>query len=188
MAATVEEVLIEIVDLCDGLGLEYVIMGGLAVRVHGIPRPTYDVDVQMTVSPSQLQGFFQAAEDRGYEVPDAYRAGWRDTVGGMPLVKAKTYVSAPHMIDIDIFINDTPFQAVVMERRQRVPFEGRELWFVTAEDLILLKLLADRPRDHGDVADVIFVQGQLDEPYMQRWASHLGITQRLATALAANKN
>lgn len=31
-------------DLFDRLGTPYAVMGGIAVRVYGIPRPTYDVD------------------------------------------------------------------------------------------------------------------------------------------------
>lgn len=95
-----------------------------------------------------------------------------------------TYVAVGKMIDVDMFINDTPFQRSTMNRRIQVPFEGRELWFTTPEDLILLKLLANRPRDLGGVADVLFVQGQLDETYMHHWAGGLAITDRLKKALA----
>jgi len=70
-----------------------------------------------------------------------------------------------------------------MVRRIRVPFESRQLWFVSPDDLILLKLIANRPRDQGDVADILFIQGQLDEQYMQNWAASLEITDRLKTAL-----
>ncbi len=183
MATTVEDVLLELVGLCDSLDFKYVVMGGLAVRVHGIPRPTYDVDFELGVSSQQLNAFFDGAEKLGYEISDVYRKGWRDSVGGMPLVKLKTWVSSSHSIDVDIFINDTPFQAAIMDRRLSIPFEDRDLWFVTPEDLILLKLLAYRPRDQGDIADILFVQGQLDEAYLRQWAQSLDITDRLEKAL-----
>ena len=32
------------VQLFDEMGIPYVVMGGIAVRVYGIPRPTHDVD------------------------------------------------------------------------------------------------------------------------------------------------
>ena len=54
---------------------------------------------------------------------------------------------------------------------------------MTPEDLILLKLLANRPSDQGDIADVLFVQGQLDEDYLKKWAGALEITDRLTAAL-----
>ena len=102
------------------------------------------------------------------------------------LVKLKTHVDVGHTIDVDIFVNDTPFQAAVMERRIRISFGDRQLWFVTLEDLILLKLLANRPRDQGDIADVLFVQGQMDEVYLKRWANALEITDRLSAALSSH--
>ena len=62
--------------------------------------------------------------------------------------------------------------------------EHRSIWIVSPEDLVLLKLIANRPRDLIDVADILFVQGQLDESYMTHWAGRLGILEQLKTALA----
>jgi predicted nucleotidyltransferase len=191
MDRTIEDVLFEIVAVCEELALEFAIMGGIAVRVHGIPRPTFDVDLQMTVTQSQLEGFFERCEERGYTIGDAYRSGWRDEVGGMPLVKLKTYLNSEtsdsgNSVDVDVFINDTPFQQSIMRRRQYCELSGRTVPLVTPEDLILLKLLANRPRDLGDIADVLFVQGRLDEPYMYHWAACLGISDRLKNALESS--
>jgi hypothetical protein len=58
------------------------------------------------------------------------------------------------------------------------------MWVVSPEDLILLKLLAGRPRDLGDVADVLFMQCKLDETYMRRWARELSIGAQLEKALS----
>ena len=90
-----------------------------------------------------------------------------------------------HSIDVDIFISETPFQISIMNRRVRLEFENKEMWFVSAEDLILLKLLANRPRDIGDVADILFIQGELDQDYMRQWSRPLGIETQLEQVLAA---
>ena len=42
----------DLVRIFDSLGLQYAIMGGIAVRAHGIPRPTYDVDFTLAVPES----------------------------------------------------------------------------------------------------------------------------------------
>jgi len=183
MNRSVEDVLFEMVDLCDRFKLSYAVMGGLAVRVHGIPRPTFDVDFELSVNSEALHAFFSSAAELGYTIAEPFRNGWRDEVGGMPLVKMKTYLDVGHSVDVDIFIDETAFQHSVMDRRQQLTIEGRKVQFISAEDLILLKLLANRPRDLGDVADVLFVQGQLDEPYLAHWAEQLGIRDRLQTAL-----
>ena len=184
MTKTLEDVLLEMVGVCETLTLPYAILGGLAVRVNGIPRPTYDVDFEITVTDQRLIEFIEASKKLGYEVAAPYRKGWRDVVGGMPLGTLKTYIEIGHTIDVDVFVNDTPFQTSMMERRLLVAFDNQHLWFVTPEDLILMKLLANRPRDQGDVADVLFVQGQLDESYMRHWANLLSVADRLNKALA----
>ena len=87
-------------------------------------------------------------------------------------------------LDVDLFLAESEFQSDVMTRRIRAEAEGRTVWLVTPEDLVLLKLIAGRPRDLGDVTDVLFMQGELDKGYMRRWADELGVRQKLDDALS----
>ena len=113
--------------------------------------------------------------DRIYE-------GFRVVSHGLPVVKFQWFLK-DRTIDIDVFLAETPFQLQILERRQRHGAEGWEAWFVTAEDLILLKLLADRQKDRADIADILFIQSGLDESYMKNWAEKLAITDALRAAL-----
>jgi len=176
----------DLVDVFDRLGLPYAIMGGIAVRAHGIPRPTYDVDFTLAVARERLNDLFAAIADRGYTVPEQYSRGWVDAIGGMPLIKVKLFLDG-RAIDSDIFIAETPFQREVIERRIDAEVEGRTVKLVSAEDLILFKLVASRPRDLIDVQDILFTQGALDEPYLRRWAGPLGVEAKLDEVLAARK-
>lgn len=180
---SVEQVLLEWVDLCDRLGIAYAIMGGLAVRVHGIPRPTYDVDLTIAADQEQIQTLFAEAEQTGYSVPDAYKSGWIDRIAEMPVVKLRTWLEDGKGIDVDLFITESAFQESLMNRCIDWEFEDRQLTVVSPEDLVLLKLLANRPRDIGDVQDIMFMQGQFDETYLRHWATELGIADRLEKVL-----
>lgn len=172
--------------LFERLQVPYAIMGGLAVRVHAIPRPTFDVDFTAALPRSELATLYRAAEELGYAVPDVQRAGWIDTVRGLAVVKLQLFLG-DWAIDIDVFLAETPFQHALLSRRQRVAADGWEAWFVTPEDLILLKLLADRPKDRIDVADTLFIQGRVDEEYLRRWATTLGIVSQLDAALTLDR-
>lgn len=172
----------DLVGLFDSLQLPYAIMGGIAVRAHGLPRPTFDVDFVLAIPRGQLGELFTAIEQRGYSVPEQYRGGWVDSVGGMPLFKLRLFLEG-RGVDADIFLAENDFQREVMRRRIEDEVEGKPVRLITAEDLILFKLLAGRPRDVLDVKDIFFMQGQLDEAYMRRWAGSLGIAERLETAL-----
>ena len=44
----------ELSHLLEAEQIPYVVMGGLAVRVYGIPRATYDVDFTITLAREQL--------------------------------------------------------------------------------------------------------------------------------------
>lgn len=172
----------EIAGICESLSARYAVMGGIAVRIHGIPRPTHDVDFTVALDRERLADFFQRAIVAGYTVAEPYLRGRVDQVAGMPLVKLRMYLE-DHGIDVDIFLAESKFQESLLARRQREDYEGRQIWFVSQEDLILLKLIAGRPRDLVDVQDVLFTQGQLDEAYLRRWAAVLGVTERLEEAL-----
>lgn len=172
----------EIAGIFDSLSARYAVMGGMAVRIHGIPRPTHDVDFTVALDRERLHDLFQRAIDAGYSVAEPYLRGWVDQVAGMPLVKLRMYLQ-DHGIDVDIFLAESEFQESLLARRQRENFEGDQIWFVSPEDLILLKLIAGRPRDLVDVQDIFFMQGQLDEAYLRQWAAVLDVTDRLEEAL-----
>jgi predicted nucleotidyltransferase len=178
------ETLESVVERLDVLNLPYAVMGGIAVRAYAIPRATYDVDLTIAVEQSQVPELFVALKELDFAIPEPYESGWVDRIAGMPLLKLKRYYEGK-TLDVDLFLVESEFQKDVMKRRIRVDAEGRNYWMVTPEDLILFKLVAKRPRDHVDVADVLFVQGQLDIAYMRSWAKILEVDAALEQALTA---
>jgi predicted nucleotidyltransferase len=176
------ETLESVVELLDRLNHPYAVMGGIAVRAYAIPRATYDVDLTIAVERSQVPALFVALRELDFAIPGPYETGWVDRIAGMPLLKLKRYYEGK-TLDVDLFLVESEFQKEVMKRRIQVDSEGRNYWMVTPEDLILFKLAADRPRDHVDVADVLFMQGELDIPYMQSWAKVLEVEEKLEQAL-----
>lgn len=177
------EALRDFLRLLEDLRLEHVLMGGFAVRIYGVPRPTYDIDFTVAIARERLPELYRALEEAGYTVPEQYAGGWVDQVSGMPLVKFRLFLE-DEGIDIDVFLAESDYQREVLRRRRRGDVDGVTVWIVTPEDLILLKLMANRPRDLVDVADICFMLGDLDEAYMRRWAAELGITDRLKHALS----
>jgi len=71
------QALSEIAGICESLSARYAVMGGIAVRIHGIPRPTHDVDFTVALDRERLSDFFQRAVDAGYTVASRICAvGW----------------------------------------------------------------------------------------------------------------
>ena len=98
--------------------IPYVLMGGMAVAAHGLPRPTHDVDFTIALPRERLQAFFEAATELGYTVPEAFQGGWVDRVAGMPLVRAQTWIRGKS-VDIDLFLAESPYQTVRLEQALR---------------------------------------------------------------------
>lgn len=176
------DVVEDFVSLFEDRRIEYALMGGIAVRVYGIPRPTYDVDFTAAIPRDSLPDFYDAVEQAGYTVPESYRSGYVDQIAGMPLVKFRLYLEG-RGVDVDLFLAETAYQEEVLRRRRHEVINGLSAWLVTPEDLILLKLVAGRPRDRADISDIRFVQGELDEEYMRSWAGDLGVSEALEDVL-----
>ncbi|MDZ4687542.1 MAG: nucleotidyltransferase [Planctomycetaceae bacterium] len=167
----------EVTAAFDRLTIPYAVMGGLAVRAHGLPRPTYDVDFTIAIERPELPGLMDELEDMGYTVPEIYRSGWVDRVAEMPLFKFCLMIGG-NSIAVDVFLAETDFLRSALQRRLRAEIDGVTVNVVSPEDLILLKMIARRPRDIGDIIDVRFAQGDLDETYLREWAGRLKIAER----------
>lgn len=55
----------ELLKMLDEAGVEFVLVGGLAVALHGYHRVTMDVDVVVSMNEENLQCFITAAKDAG---------------------------------------------------------------------------------------------------------------------------
>ncbi|HEX4131871.1 MAG TPA: nucleotidyltransferase [Pirellulales bacterium] len=183
---SVSAALRDFVELFERLGVRYAVIGGIAVRTYGIPRPTYDVDFTIALPRGSLPELYRSVMEMGYTVPEPYTTGWVDQVAGMPVVKLRRYV-ADRGVDIDLFLAECNFQQSLLERKRQIDVDGLAVWLVSPEDLILLKLLARRKRDLADIDDILFTQGELDETYMRRWATNLGTLDALEQCLTAHR-
>ncbi|MFQ5504742.1 MAG: hypothetical protein ACE5F1_08110, partial [Planctomycetota bacterium] len=90
------------------------------------------------------------------------------------------------LITVDVFPVSTPFQESSFGRLALVdPSKlGRRIPVISPADLILFKLMADRPKDRVDVLNILTIQGFPEPEYLRDWAKRLGVEDRRARALA----
>lgn len=161
--------------LCDGCDVPYMVMGGIAVAVHAIPRPTLDVDLTVDADDERLQRLLRAAMDDGFVVPERHLAGFTDTLKGMGKLQLTAFVEDLEH-DVDLFLVTTEYQRAAFERRREADLGARRYWVIAPEDLVLHKLLTGRGRDESDVDDVLFLQGgTLDLAHLREWAERLDV-------------
>ena len=61
----------DLIRLFDEMEIPYALIGGMAVSVHGIPRPTHDLDFTISIDRQRLPVLCAAAEELGYSTPEA---------------------------------------------------------------------------------------------------------------------
>jgi len=180
-----DQVLTEMLAALTDASVRTVLFGGYAVVTWGIPRATFDVDMLVDADEAGVSKSLEALERHGFAVDAIYKRGWRDHVRDMPLVKVQMF-RAGRAVTGDLFLVATPLQRSAFARSLtvRVPGIAPDVQVISAADLILFKLLADRPKDRLDVQNVLTVQGIPDPEYLAAWAKQVGVDERLQRALA----
>jgi len=141
------------------------LIGGQAVLVHGRPRLTEDIDVTLGTDPSRLADVLAVCATLGLEaLPGDLERFVRDTF----VLPARDPATR---IRVDFIFSTTPYERQAIERADHLTIGGADVPVATAEDLILHKLFAGRPRDIEDAESVVRRKGgALDWDYLMRWA------------------
>ena len=150
--------------------LHFMLIGGQAVLLHGRPRFTEDVDVTLAAGPDALPSVRAACEALGLSpLPDDPDAFVRRTFV-LP-------VRDPHSgIRVDFIFSTTAYEAQAVARATRVALGGAQVPFATAEDLLIHKLFAARPRDLDDADGIVRRQSAtLDWAYLERWVNEFAL-------------
>lgn len=139
---------VEIDRFCTDRGLEFCIIGGLAVLRWGQPRLTRDVDVTI------VTGF--GGEESVIEVLlEQFRARF-DDAREFALRNRVLLVRASNTVPIDIALGALPFERRAARRASRwVIQENLDVLTCGPEDLVVHKVFAGRDQDWLDVSGVI---------------------------------
>lgn len=146
------------------------LIGGLAVNVHREPRFTDDIDFM--AYPAVLEAVTSQLEEAGFEQVSAQGA---EQSSGPDLVRFKR-PGIP--VVVEFLTSKTELQDSVIARAKRAD-EIVPIPIATPEDLIVLKLVANRSQDHRDLLELGKIEG-LDWAYVEHWAPIWGIEERLA--------
>jgi hypothetical protein len=139
------ETLRHLVDELDENGLDYALIGGLALVAHGYRRFTEDVDILMTTE--ALQVFRERLLGRGYlpAFSDATKT-FRDTRTGVRI----------EVITTGDFPGDGKPKSVAFPLPTEARLHREGVWLITLDKLIELKLASGLSAPHRlkDLADV----------------------------------
>ena len=133
-----------VVRALDGAGVDYALVGGLAVAVWGAPRATRDID--LLIQPDSLPRAMAAARECGFTL-EALPFEFRD---GTRLQRVSKVDADGNLATVDFMLVDRNL-ASAWAGRVRLPFAGCDIVVIGREALVAMKALAGRPQDIADI-------------------------------------
>jgi hypothetical protein len=177
-----------VVEVLEGLDVAHQVGGSVASSAYGMARATMDIDLVARLDESHVRPLAEALREAYYLDEGAMREA---------ILRRSSFnlIHQATMLKVDVFVpRDRPYDLEALRRRRRDRLDetpgAREFSLATPEDIVLSKLewydLGGRvsQRQWGDVLGVLRVQGDaIDEAYLHRWASELGVADLLERAL-----
>ena len=123
--------------------VRYLVIGGIAAILHGVPRTTFDLDILIDPVPDNARRLLDALAATGL--------GTATLISSAELLANEITVFKDRIrIDVQTSTPGIEF-AAAWERRVVLTFEGQDLNVVSREDLIASKRAAGRSIDIEDV-------------------------------------
>lgn len=152
--------------------LPYMIIGGQAVLLYGVPRLTKDVDITLGVDIGALESVTEAVAAAGLEIlPKDFRSFVRET-NVLPTRDPESGIR------VDLIFSFTPYERQAIERAGSVSLLDTPVMFASVEDVIIHKIFAGRPRDLEDVRCILLKNPDTDLSYVRRWLAEFEGTNR----------
>jgi hypothetical protein len=158
-----EALLEQIARGLDSLEIPYMLIGGQAVLVHGEPRLTRDVDVTLGAGPEKLPVVLEWVGRTGWQVLADSPADFVARTLVLPCLEPASGIR------VDLIFSFSPYELQAIQRAHMIIVGTTQVRFASAEDLVIHKLVAGRPRDIEDVRSIILKNPGLDAGYVRRW-------------------
>lgn len=156
LAAPLVSALRALVEWLTAARVRGAVIGGVAASLLGRPRLTGDVDALVIVNQDGWSDLLAAGR------PFGIRARRPDAISFARRSRVLLLRHEPSGIDLDISVGMLPFEHEVVARARRRRVAGVTVPLATAEDLIVMKAIARRPRDIADIEGLRDTHPRLD--------------------------
>jgi hypothetical protein len=154
-----EAALVDVAAFLEARRVPWMVFGGWAALRWGRVRLTEDIDIKVVVEEPAWPGFIA-------QLAGSYRILVDDPIGFARSTRVLP-VRTPTEVRVDIVLAGLPYEEQAIARAQVVELGGVIVRVCGPEDLILHKLVSERPRDHEDVAAVVLRRGAaLERDYL----------------------
>ena len=148
----------EVFEELNKRGVRYLVVGGVAVSLHGVPRMTYDLDLMIGLESKNVQRTWDALIALGFSprVPitkdDLSDDSRRKELRHKKNMLVASFFKGERQFDVVDILVDNPIDFEECYKRRAIYRYGiHEVPLIAIEDLIRLKLLANRQQDAADI-------------------------------------
>ncbi len=135
----------------EALGVRWYLFGAQAAILYGVARFTEDIDVTVELGKRPTRALIDALADQGFSAritDDAFIA----TTRVVPLVHVRT------SIPVDVVLSGPGLEEAFLDAAVEVDVDGIAVPVARAEDLVVMKVLAARPKDLEDIVVILAAQ------------------------------
>lgn len=152
-ASPIGELLAAVRAALEPLGIRWYLFGAQAAILYGAARLTADVDITLDAGSHPVADVLGALEARGFSprVDDALAFVTETRV--LPMVHGRT------CIPVDLVLAGPGPEERFLERARVLLVDGVPVPVAAPDDLVVMKVLAGRPRDLEDVIAILAAQG-----------------------------
>ncbi len=179
----------KIADILNKLKIPYAITGGVAVTVWGRARYTADIDIVIDISSQKLEQLINAllGIEKGIYLdisPDISIETIKQQ-GGFNLIHSQSGIKADFVIK-----GSDEFSQLEIKRAVKKNFHNQKIYFISPEDLILIKLLWHKDSGstrHLEDAESILKITKVDLKYIKQWAKRQSTLKTLNKIINNNR-
>jgi len=141
--------------------IKYIVVGGLAVNLLGIPRITYDIDLLLYLEDKNLQKFLSLMKDWNFkpkipvDITDFAKKEKRENWIKNKNMKAFNLINPDWAIsEVDVIIDSPVDYKRAIKNVKRIKLYGVSIPTISIKDLILMKSKTERRQDRADIRNL----------------------------------
>lgn len=156
MRSPIADLLADLARAFDALGIPWYLFGAQAAIVYGVARLTADVDVTAFVPSGAVPASLDTIEAHGFQ-RRFLDAKFAEQSRVIPITHLATG------LPVDIVLPGPGLEEQFLERAALLSIDGVAVPVIELSDLVILKVLAGRPKDLDDLAALMRIQrGRID--------------------------
>jgi len=138
--------------------VQYVLVGGVAVQLHGFMRSTFDIDLVLAMNDENLQRFIGVAKRFGLvpSIPVSIESlrdasqieQWHRDKGMLAFSLREPQIGGGV---VDVLVRPEVSFDKLMENAVAGKLFEQQVWIAAIDDLLVMKRSANRPKDRLDI-------------------------------------